>query len=65
MYPRSFFCEEAKIKQQTSAKKNFVKSVRKQYGDSDSHFFLYFLTEKKKNKKPNTSQNSSTEKFDL
>ena len=38
-YPRSFLCEEAKFKQ----RKNFVKSVRKQYGNPDSHtFWIYY-----------------------
>ena len=39
MYPQSFLCEKAKIKQHPLQRKNFVKSVRKQYGNSDSHAF--------------------------
>ena len=48
MYPRSVLCEEAKIKQRTPLKKelceivNFVKlCVWKQYGNPDSHRFLF------------------------
>ena len=37
MYSWSFLCEEVKIKQRTFSQKNFVKSVRKQYGNPDSH----------------------------
>ena len=44
MYPRSFLCEEAKIKQRTSLKKELCEIVRKQYGNPDSHpFFNVFL----------------------
>ena len=42
MYPRSFLCEEAKIKQRTPLKEELVKSVRKQYGNPDSHPFFDF-----------------------
>ena len=47
MSPRGFLCEEAKIKQ--LQRKNFVKFVRTQYGNPDSHaflilFFPHFLT---------------------
>ena len=39
---RSFLCEEAKIQvRYFFKKKNFVKSVRKQYGNLDSHPFLF------------------------
>ena len=41
MYPWSFLCEQAKNKQ--SQRKNFVKSVRKQYGNPDSHAFYFVL----------------------
>ena len=39
MYPRSFLCEDKVLSQRN----NFVKSVRKQYGNPDSHAFLIFL----------------------
>ena len=42
MYPRIFLCEEIKLKHHISSKQNFVKLVRKQYGNPDSHAFFYF-----------------------
>ena len=42
MYPRSFLCEEAKIKQRTPLKKKLCEIVRKHYGNSDSHPFFTF-----------------------
>ena len=40
MYPRSFLREGTKLSNVLSERKKFVKSVRKQYGDLDSHAFL-------------------------
>ena len=45
MYPRSFLCEEAKIKQRQ--RNNFVRSVRKQYGNPDSHPFYHVAMRRK------------------
>ena len=39
LYPRNFLCEEAIIEEHFSSK-NFVKSVRKLYGNPDSHAFF-------------------------
>ena len=40
MYPRSFLRQEAKI---IPERKNFIKSMRMQYGNPDSHAFFKFL----------------------
>ena len=47
MYPWSFLCEEAKIKQHTFSKKELCKSVRKQYRNPDSHAFFNVVFTKK------------------
>ena len=46
MCPSSFVCDEAKIQHNILPQwKNFVKSVRKQYGNPDPHaFFKLFIT---------------------
>ena len=58
MYPRSSV-RKPKSSNIFSQRKNFVKSVRKQYGNPDSHaFFFNSLTRKISNHEPE----SSTEK---
>ena len=53
MYPWSFLYEGAKIKRLSikhkssilSQRKNFVKAVRKQYGNPDSHAIFYIFSQ--------------------
>ena len=40
MYPRSFLCEEAKIKQRTPLKKDLCKIGEEAIWESDSHLFF-------------------------
>ena len=42
MYPQSFLCEEAKIKQRTSLKKELYEISEEANGNPDSHAFLFF-----------------------